>query len=1058
MLSRFFIDRPIFAWVIAIIIMITGVLAVFTLPVRQYPAIAPPQIGIQLNYAGASAQTVQDTVVQVIEQQLNGIDNLDYINAESNADGSAAITLTFSQGTVPDTAQVQVQNKLQLALPLLPQEVQQAGIRVNKPARNFLIVLGFISSDGSMSNEDLTDYVASNLQDPLNRTKGVGDVTIFGAQYAMRIWVDPAKLNNFGLTTGDVVAAIRAQNVQVSAGAIGGLPASPGQAINASIIGPTRFSTPDQFRDILLRVNADGSQVRIGDVARVSLNSESYIRDTRYNGKPAAGVAIRLAAGQNALDTVKGIHETLDRLSPFFPRGFEIVYPLDTTPFVRTSIKEVVKTLFEAVVLVFLVMYLFLQNARATLIPTIAVPVVLLGTFAVLAAFGFSINTLTMFGMALSIGLLVDDAIVVVENVERVMAEEGLGPREATRKSMDQITGALVAIALVLAAVFVPMAFFGGSIGVIYRQFSITLVSAMALSVLVALILTPALCATILKPLPPSGHVERTGFFRWFNRMFDAGRAKHERSLSAMLRRSGRSMLVYGAMVLVMAFLFTKIPTSFLPNEDPGFMYGQVQTPPGASKERTQAVLDQAQQYLTNQEKDSVEGVLTVVGFNFAGTGQNSGLLFIKLRDWDQRKSASQQVGAIVERANKYFSTIKEANIIAVPPPAVLELGNTAGFDLMLQDRGGLGHDAFLAARNQLLGEAAKNPALAGVRPNGVEDAPQFKLDIDREKASALGLSITDVNQTLQTGWASTYVNDFIDRGRVKRVYVQGDTQARMQPEDLNRWYVRNKDGGMVPFSAFGTGEWTYGPQKLVRFNGVPAFQIQGAPAPGKSSGEAMDAMEAIVAKLPSGTGFEWNGLSYEEKKSGSQAPLLYALSMAIVFLCLAALYESWSIPATVLLVVPLGVLGAVVATLSRGLTNDAYFQVGLLVTIGLAAKSAILIVEFAKENFDRGMSLVESVMQATKQRLRPILMTSLAFMSGVFPLAIASGAGSGAQHAVGTGVIGGMLAGTFLAVFFVPVFFVVILRRFKVKPVTMKVEEAAADLPFTDSDRASLT
>jgi len=1058
MLSRFFIDRPIFAWVIAIIIMITGGLAVFTLPVRQYPAIAPPQIGIQLNYAGASAQTVQDTVVQVIEQQLNGIDNLDYINAESNADGSAAITLTFSQGTVPDTAQVQVQNKLQLALPLLPQEVQQAGIRVNKPARNFLIVLGFISNDGSMSNEDLTDYVASNLQDPLNRTKGVGDVTIFGAQYAMRIWVDPAKLNNYGLTTGDVVAAIKAQNVQVSAGAIGGLPAAPGQAINASIIGPTRFSTPDQFRDILLRVNADGSQVRIGDVARVSLNSESYTRDTRYNGKPAAGVAIRLAAGQNALDTVKGIHETLDRLAPFFPRSFEIVYPLDTTPFVRTSIKEVVKTLFEAVVLVFLVMYLFLQNARATIIPTIAVPVVLLGTFAVLAAFGFSINTLTMFGMALSIGLLVDDAIVVVENVERVMAEEGLSPRDATRKSMDQITGALVAIALVLGAVFVPMAFFGGSIGVIYRQFSITLVSAMVLSVLVALILTPALCATILKPLPPSGHVEHTGFFRWFNRMFDAGRAKHERSLSAMLRRSGRSMLVYAGMVAVMAFLFTRIPTSFLPNEDPGFMYGQVQTPPGASKERTQAVLDQAQQYLTNQEKDSVEGVLTVVGFNFAGTGQNSGLLFIKLRNWDERKDASQQVGAIVARANKYFSTIKEANIIAVPPPAVLELGNTAGFDLMLQDRGGLGHDAFLAARNQLLGEAAKNPALAGVRPNGVEDAPQFKLDIDREKASALGLSITDVNQTLQTGWASTYVNDFIDRGRVKRVYVQGDTQARMQPEDLNRWYVRNKEGGMVPFSAFGKGEWTYGPQKLVRFNGVPAFQIQGAPAPGKSSGEAMDAMEAIVAKLPTGTGFEWNGLSYEEKKSGSQAPLLYALSLAIVFLCLAALYESWSIPATVLLVVPLGVLGAVVATLSRGLTNDAYFQVGLLVTIGLAAKSAILIVEFAKENFDRGMGLIESVMQATKQRLRPILMTSLAFMSGVFPLAIASGAGSGAQHAVGTGVIGGMLAGTFLAVFFVPVFFVVILRRFKVKPVTMKVEEAAADLPFTDSDSASTT
>jgi len=1052
MLSRFFIDRPIFAWVIAIITMIGGALAAVNLPVRQYPAIAPPTVGINVNYAGSSAQTLQDTVVQVIEQQLNGIDNLDYLTADSNADGTSTITLTFSIGTDPDVAQVQVQNKLQLALPLLPQEVQQAGVRVNKPARNFLIVLGFISTDNSMSNEDLTDYVATNLLDPLNRTKGVGDVTIFGSQYAMRIWVDPSKLNNYGLTTGDVVTAIRAQNVQVSAGSIGGLPATPGQAINASIIGPTRLSTPEQFRNILLRVNPDGSQVRIGDVARVALNSESYIRDTKYNGKPAAGVAIRLAAGQNALETVKGIHETIDRLAPFFPRNFEVVYPLDTTPFVRTSIKEVVKTLVEAVVLVFLVMYLFLQNARATLIPTIAVPVVLLGTFGILAAFGFSINTLTMFGMALSIGLLVDDAIVVVENVERVMSEEGLGPREATRKSMDQITGALVAIALVLAAVFVPMAFFGGSIGVIYRQFSITLVSAMGISVLVALILTPALCATILKPLPPSGHVEHTGFFKWFNKWFDRGRAKHASGLDSMLARTGRSMLVYLGIVVAMGLLFTRIPSSFLPNEDTGFMYGQVQTPPGASKERTWAALDLAQKYMTEQEKDTVEGVLTVNGFNFAGTGQNSGLLFIKLRDWDERKKASQQIGALLGRANKYFSGIKEANIIAVPPPAVLELGNTAGFDMMLQNRGGLSREAFLAARNQMLGEAAKDPRLTGVRPNGVEDAPQFKLDIDREKASALGVSIADINQTLQTGWASTYVNDFIDRGRVKRVYVQGDPDSRMQPEDLNRWYVRNSQGGMVPFSAIGHGEWTYGPQKLTRFNGVPAYQIQGAPAPGRSSGEAMAAMEEIVAKLPAGIGLEWNGLSYEEKKSGSQAPLLYALSLAIVFLCLAALYESWSIPVTVLLVVPLGVVGAVIATLGRGLTNDAYFQVGLLVTIGLAAKNAILIVEFAKEGFDHGADLVETVVHAARQRLRPILMTSLAFMSGVMPLALSSGAGSGAQHAVGTGVIGGMLFSTFLAVFFVPVFFVVVLKRFHVKPVTMKVDETPADVPYAST------
>lgn len=1057
MLSRFFIDRPIFAWVIAIIIMIAGGLSIATLPVRQYPAIAAPTVGINVNYPGASAQTVQDTVVQVIEQQLNGIDNLTYMTSEAQADGSAGITLTFAQGTDPDTAQVQVQNKLSLALPLLPQEVQQQGIRVNKPARNFLTVMGFISADDSMNGEEITDYVATNILDPLNRTPGVGDVTIFGAQYAMRIWVDPAKLNNYSLTTGDVITAIRTQNVQVSVGSLGGLPAAPGQAFTAAIIGPTRFSTPDQFRNILLRVNPDGSQVRVGDVARVALNSESYTRDTKYNGKPGAGVAIRLAAGQNALDTMKEIHATIDRLKPFFPRGLEVVLPLDTTPFVRTSIIEVVKTLFEAVVLVFAVMYLFLQNARATIIPTIAVPVVLLGTFGVLAAFGFSINTLTMFGMALSIGLLVDDAIVVVENVERVMTEEGLGPREATRKSMDQITGALVAIALVLAAVFVPMAFFGGSIGVIYRQFSITLVSAMALSVFVALVLTPALCATILKPLPPlserkGGHVEHKGFFKWFNRWFDRGRARHAAGLDAMLNRSKRSMWVYVAVVVVTGLLFSRVPASFLPPEDPGFAYGQVQTPPGASKERTWAALDAARKYLLEQEKDVVEGVLTVNGFSFAGTGQNAGLIFIKLKDWDERTKSSQSMQAFLGRTNKFFASIKDANVIAVPPPAVLELGNTGGFDMMLQNRGGLPREQFLAARNQLLGMAAQNPALTGVRPNGVEDAPQFKLDIDREKASALGISITDINQTLQTGWASTYVNDFIDRGRVKRVYVQGDPESRMQPDDLNRWYVRNNKGEMVPFSAFGRGEWTYGPQKLVRFNGVPAFQIQGGPGPGRSSGDSMKAMEEMVAKLPPGIGMEWTGLSYEEKASGSQAPLLYILSLAIVFLCLSALYESWSIPATVLLVVPLGVLGAVAATLIRGLTNDAYFQVGLLVTIGISAKNAILIVEFAKENFDRGMELVESVVHAARQRLRPILMTSLAFMSGVLPLAISSGAGSGAQHAVGTGVIGGMLAATFLAIFFVPVFFVVVLRYFKVKPTAMKVDETPADEPFASN------
>jgi multidrug efflux pump len=828
MVSRFFIDRPIFAWVIAIVIMIAGGLAVFTLPVRQYPAIAPPIIGINVSYPGASAQTLQDTVVQVIEQQLNGIDNLDYLTSDAQADGTATITLTFAQGTDPDTAQVQVQNKLQLAMPGLPQEVQQAGVRVNKPARNYLVVLGFISTDNSMSNEELTDYVATNLLDPLNRTKGVGDVTIFGAQYAMRVWLDPAKLVNYGLTTGDVVAAIRAQNVQVSAGSIGGLPAAPGQAINASIIGPTRLSTPEAFGDILLRVNPDGSQVRIGDVARVSLNAESYTRDTKYNGKPAAGVAIRLAAGQNALETMKGIHETLDNLAPFFPRGLEVVYPLDTTPFVRTSIREVVKTLFEAVVLVFLVMYLFLQNARATLIPTIAVPVVLLGTFGVLAAFGFSINTLTMFGMALSIGLLVDDAIVVVENVERVMAEEHLTPLEATRKSMDQITGALVAIALVLAAVFVPMAFFGGSIGVIYRQFSITLVSAMALSVMVALVLTPALCATILKPLPPSGHVEHHGFFAWFNRWFERGRAAHASGLERMLARTGRSMLVYLALVGVMAALFTQVPSSFLPNEDTGFMFSQVQTPPGASRERTWQALDKAQQYMTNEEKDTVDGVLTVNGFNFAGTGQNAGLLFIKLKDWDERKDASQQSARLLAaRTSTSQHQGGQHHRGAAARGARARQHRRLRHDAAEPRR--LSREAFLAARNQLLGEAAKNPRLAGVRPNGVEDAPQFKLDIDREKASALGVSIADINQTLQT--VGLDLRERLHRPRPRQARVRaGRSASRMQPEDLNQWYVRNGKGGMVPFSASAGASGPIGPQKLTRFNGVPAFQIQARP------------------------------------------------------------------------------------------------------------------------------------------------------------------------------------------------------------------------------------
>ena len=1052
MISQFFIDRPVFAWVLAIVLMLAGGIAAVRLPVMQYPAIAPPQVSINVTYPGASAQTVQDTVVQVIEQQLNGIDNLDYITADSNSDGTAQITLTFTQSANPDIAQVQVQNKLQLAMPLIPQEVQQQGVRVNKPTRNFLVVLGFISTNDSMSSEEIGDYVATNISDQLNRTPGVGDVNMFGSQGAMRVWLDPDKLNNFGLTSADIIAAIKAQNVQVSAGQIGGLPAVPGQEITAAIIGPTRLSTPEEFRQILVRVNPDGSQLKLGDVARVAINSESYVRDIKYNGKPGAGVAIRLATGANALDTVAGIHKTLDRLAPFYPAGFEAVFPLDTTPFVRKSIEDVVLTLAEAIGLVFVVIFLFLQNLRATLIPTIAVPIVLLGTFGVLSALGYSINTLTMFGMALSIGLLVDDAIVVVENVERLMVQERLSPKDATRKSMRQITGALVGIALVLAAVFVPMAFFGGSTGVIYRQFSITMVSAMTLSVLTALILTPALCATMLKPLRSEHHSSR-GPFGWFNRAFGASTRGYNRGVAFGLRRPARMLAIYAVVVAAVALLYARLPTSFLPDEDAGILYGQVQTPPGASKERTWVALDAAQDYFLTKESDVVDGVLTVVGFNFAGTGQNSGLVFVKLKDWSARKKASQSVQALATRATRYFSTVRDAVILAIAPPAVMELGNATGFDMMLQNRGGLSHEQFLAARNQLLGEAAKNPALVAVRPNGVEDAPQVKVDIDREKASALGLSIADVNQTLSAAWGSSYVNDFIDHGRVKRVYVQGEPNSRMQPEDLNNWYVRNVQGGMVPFAAFATAKWTYGPQKLTRFNGVPAYEIQGQPAPGRSSGEAMDIMESLVGKLPAGVGLEWTGLSFEEKLSGSQAPLLYALSTIVVFLCLAALYESWSIPIAVLLVVPIGVLGALLATYLRGLSNDVYFQVGLLTTIGLAAKNAVLIVEFAKENFDRGQSLKDAVVLAARTRFRPIVMTSLAFSFGVLPLALANGAGSGAQNAVGSGVVGGMVASTLLGILFIPVFFVVILRLFNVRPT--KVAPAGPLPAAAPADRA---
>ncbi|AHZ69213.1 MAG: efflux RND transporter permease subunit EmhB [Pseudomonas sp.] len=1026
-MSKFFIDRPIFAWVIALVIMLVGALSILKLPINQYPSIAPPAIAIQVTYPGASAQTVQDTVVQVIEQQLNGIDNLRYVSSESNSDGSMTITATFEQGTNSDTAQVQVQNKLNLATPLLPQEVQQQGIRVTKAVKNFLLVIGVVSRDGSMTKDDLSNYIVSNMQDPISRTAGVGDFQVFGSQYAMRVWLDPAKLNNFNLTPVDVKAAIAAQNIQVSSGQLGGLPAAPGQQLNATIIGKTRLQTAEQFNKILLKVNKDGSQVRLSDVADVGLGGENYSINAQFNGAPASGLAVKLANGANALDTAKALRNTINTLKPFFPQGMEVVFPYDTTPVVTESIKGVVETLVEAIVLVFLVMFLFLQNFRATVITTMTVPVVLLGTFGILAAFGFSINTLTMFGMVLAIGLLVDDAIVVVENVERVMSEEGLSPKEATKKSMGQIQGALVGIALVLSAVLLPMAFFSGSTGVIYKQFSITIVSAMALSVLVALIFTPALCATMLKAIPKGEHgTPKRGFFGWFNRSFDRGVKSYERGVGNMLTHKAPYLLAYLIIVVGMIWLFTRIPTAFLPEEDQGVLFAQVQTPAGSSAERTQVVIDEMRSYLLDKESSAVASVFTVNGFNFAGRGQSSGLAFIMLKPWDQR-DAENSVFKLAARAQQHFFTFRDAMVFAFAPPAVLELGNATGFDVFLQDRAGIGHDKLMEARNQFLGMAAQSKVLYQVRPNGLNDEPQYQLEIDDEKASALGLTLTDINSTLSIALGSSYVNDFIDRGRVKKVYVQGQPGSRMSPEDIKKWYVRNAAGTMVPFSAFAKGEWIYGAPKLSRYNGVEAMEILGAPAPGYSTGEAMAEVEALAKKLPAGVGISWTGLSYEERLSGSQAPALYALSLLMVFLCLAALYESWSIPIAVMLVVPLGIIGALLATSLRGLSNDVYFQVGLLTTIGLAAKNAILIVEFAKELHEQGRSLREAAIEACRMRLRPIIMTSLAFVLGVVPLAISTGAGSGSQHAIGTGVIGGMITATVLAIFWVPLFFVTV-------------------------------
>jgi len=1031
-MANFFIQRPVFAWVLAIILMIAGGLAILKLPIAQYPTIAPPAVAISATYPGADAQTVQDTVTQVIEQNMNGIDNLMYMSSTSDSAGSVTITLTFQSGTDPDIAQVQVQNKLQLAMPLLPQEVQQQGIGVEKSSSSFLLVAGFVSDNKDLSQDDISDYVASNVKDAISRTSGVGDVQLFGAQYAMRIWLDANKLNAYQLTPLDVINQLKTQNNQIAAGQLGGTPSVPGQQLNASIIAQTRLKTAEEFGNITLKVNQDGSMVHLKDVARIAPGGENYNMVTKINGQAATGLGIKLATGANALDTAAAIKSKLAQLQAFFPQGLKVVYPYDTTPFVKISIHEVVKTLFEAIILVFLVMYLFLQNLRATLIPTIAVPVVLLGTFAVLAAFGFSINTLTMFGMVLAIGLLVDDAIVVVENVERVMVEEKLPPKEATQKSMSQIQGALVGIAMVLSAVFIPMAFFGGSTGAIYRQFSLTIVSAMALSVLVALILTPALCATLLKA-PDEDHGHKSGFFGWFNALFDKSVAHYSNSVSHILRKTGRYLVVYVLIVGGMAVLFLRLPTSFLPEEDQGVFMTMVQLPAGATQTRTQQVLDQVEHYYLTTEKANVASVFTVNGFSFSGQGQNAGVAFISLKPWEERTGAANSVEAIVSRATRAFSQIKDGLVFPFNLPAIIELGTATGFDFELIDQANLGHNQLTQARNQLLGMIkAHSDLLVRVRPNGLEDTPQFKLDIDQEKAQALGVSVSDINQTISTALGGTYVNDYIDRGRVKKVYVQADAQFRMLPEDINRLYVRSANGEMVPLSAFSESHWIYGSPRLERYNGTPSMEILGEAAPGKSTGEAMVLMEQLAAKLPTGIGFDWTGMSYQERLSGNQAPALYAISLVVVFLCLAALYESWSIPFSVMLVVPLGVVGALLAASLRGLNNDVYFQVGLLTTIGLSAKNAILIVEFAKDLMEKeGKGIVEATLEAARMRLRPILMTSLAFILGVMPLVISHGAGSGAQNAVGTGVMGGMLSATLLAIFFVPVFFVVVRRRF---------------------------
>ena len=1033
-MSRFFIDRPVFAWVLAIILMLAGAIAILAMPVAQYPTIAPPQISITVTYPGASADTVQNTVVAPIEQDMFGLDHLEYMSSTASSNGQMEIDLTFAQGTSPDVAQVQVQNKLSLAESNLPSEVTQAGLTVAKATKNFLMIIAFVSTDNSMNGQDISDYVASDVQPELSRVDGVGDYTLFGSEYAMRIWLDPARMYSYAITAGDVETALQAQNVQVSSGEIGALPATSGQKLDATVLGPSRLTTPEQFGNIVMKVSTDGSTVYLKDISDVELGAQTYNVNALYNGAPAGALALKLSPGANQLSTDAAVHARLDQLAEFFPPGLKAYFPLETTPVIVLSIREVVQTLFEAIALVFLVILMFLQNFRATLIPTIAVPVVLLGTFAVLYMAGYTINTLTMLAMVLAIGLLVDDAIVVVENVERVMQQEKLGPREATRKSMDQISGALVGIAVVLCAVFLPMAFFSGSTGVIYRQFAITIVVAMALSVATALIFTPALCATLLKPHDKhraSRHGFRPGI--WFDRQFGRLSGVYDRAVGLILRAAWLAMLVFLGMVALLVVLYLRLPGGFLPDEDQGIVFGQVVMPPGTSAEDTTRIADQIVQFALKDQKGAVDGAFQATGFSFAGTAQSAAFVAVKLKSWDKRSGAGT-AQSVATAINKHFAHYNGGRVFALIPPAVTELGNVTGFDFELQDRANIGHDKLMQARNMLLGLAAKDPVFAAVYPNGLDDAAQFKLDIDRQKTNALGITIADVNTAIQGLLGSIYVNQFTRDGRTKDVYIQARADARMTPESLDQFYVRNIAGAMVPFSAFATGSWTLGAQKLERYNGRSSIELQGAAGPGHSTGDAMAEMVKLMKRLPKGVGYSWTSTSFEQQAAAGQPAKVYALAMIVVLLALAALYESWAIPLSVILVVPLGVLGAVVAALLRGMSNDIYFQVGLLTTIGLATKNAILIVEFAKDHYAEGKSLMDAVRSAASERLRPIIMTSLAFVLGVLPLMVATGAGAGGRRVLGTAVVGGMVTATVLAVLFVPVFFVVVMRVFRVK------------------------